>query len=107
MTSKNNPFPIRLKQARLAFGIPQKELGIKVGMDESNASGKMNHYEKGRHMPDIELSKKIAKALNVPLSFFYCEDEMSAEIARLADMLDDEGKQLIIKAIKARIEELK
>ncbi len=49
-------------------------------MDEGSASGRMNHYEQGRHVPDIETLRKIAKVLNVPLSYFFCEDEMSAEL---------------------------
>ncbi|MDN3612624.1 helix-turn-helix transcriptional regulator [Vibrio ostreicida] len=50
-------------------------------MDESSASGRMNHYEKGRHTPDISTLKKMADALGVPLNYFLCEDEISAELA--------------------------
>ncbi|WP_351125453.1 helix-turn-helix transcriptional regulator, partial [Shewanella sp. T24-MNA-CIBAN-0130] len=44
----NSPIPERLKLARKKVGISQKELGVRIGMDESSASGRMNHYEKGR-----------------------------------------------------------
>ncbi|WAT02999.1 helix-turn-helix domain-containing protein [Rouxiella chamberiensis] len=40
-------------------------------MDEGSASGRMNHYEKGRHAPDIETLRKIGTILNVPLSYFF------------------------------------
>ncbi|HGY6085668.1 TPA: helix-turn-helix domain-containing protein, partial [Escherichia coli] len=75
---QNTPFPQRLRQARKKVGLSQKDLGIKVGMDEGSASGRMNHYEKGRHLPDIDMLKKIATELGVPLSYFFCEDELSA-----------------------------
>ncbi len=65
-----NPIPLRLKQARNKIGISQKELGIKIGMDASSASGRMNHYEKGRHVPDVDTLRKIAGELNVPLNYF-------------------------------------
>ncbi|RKF14347.1 XRE family transcriptional regulator [Alginatibacterium sediminis] len=91
-----NPIPIRLKQARKLSGITQKNLGVMIGMDESSASGRMNHYEKGRHTPDISTLKKMADALGVPLNYFFCEDDTSAELACLISKLgDDERKKLI------------
>ena len=59
-------------------------------MDESSASGRMNHYEKGRHVPDVETLRKIAAELNVPLNYFFCEDELTAELACLISKLDDD-----------------
>ena len=50
---KDNPIPARLKAARKKAKIIQKNLGVKIGMEQSSASGRMNHYEKGRHVPDI------------------------------------------------------
>jgi len=95
-----NPIPIRLKQARQLVGISQKELGIRIGMDESSASGRMNHYEKGRHTPDVETLRKLAAELNVPLNFFLCEDDLSAELACLIAHLDDEKKRALIADLK-------
>ncbi|RUM50060.1 MAG: XRE family transcriptional regulator [Marinomonas sp.] len=94
-----NPIPLRLKQARKLVGISQKELGIRIGMDASSASGRMNHYEKGRHVPDVEALRKIAAELNVPLNYFFCEDELSAELACLIAKLDDESKKALISAL--------
>ena len=91
-----NPIPLRLKQARKLVGISQKELGIRIGMDESSASGRMNHYEKGRHVPDVDTLRKIAAELNVPLNYFFCEDELSAELACLISKLNEEDKKALI-----------
>lgn len=101
----DNPIPLRLKQARNKIGISQKELGIKIGMDESSASGRMNHYEKGRHVPDIETLRKIAQELNVPLNYFLCEDDLSAELACLISRLDDSSKKALITELE-KLEDL-
>lgn len=63
----------------------------------------MNHYEKGRHVPDIDTLRKIAKELSVPLNYFFCEDELSAELVCLIAELDNEGKQALIKRLKSNI----
>ncbi|MEL0638688.1 helix-turn-helix transcriptional regulator [Marinomonas sp. TI.3.20] len=94
-----NPIPLRLKQARKLIGISQKELGVRIGMDESSASGRMNHYEKGRHVPDVDTLRKIAAELNVPLNYFFCEDDLSAELACLISRLDDESKKVLISEL--------
>ncbi len=71
-------------------------------MDESSASGRMNHYEKGRHVPDVATLRKIATELNVPLNFFFCEDELSAELACLIAKLDKKKKQELIELLSHR-----
>ncbi|MGR5307978.1 helix-turn-helix domain-containing protein [Vibrio mediterranei] len=93
-----NPIPTRLKQARKRAGITQKNLGVMIGMDESSASGRMNHYEKGRHTPDISTLKKMADELGVPLNYFFCEDESTAKLVCLiAELSDNEKRELIEK----------
>ena len=95
-----NPIPIRLKQARAKSGITQKQLGILIGMDENSASGRMNHYEKGRHIPDLATLKKIADELNVPLNYFFCEDDESARLAIEVSKLQSEQKKELMEFIK-------
>ncbi|WP_417310920.1 helix-turn-helix domain-containing protein [Devosia sp.] len=94
-----NPIPIRLKEARKRKGISQRELGIRAGMDESVASARMNQYEKGKHAPDIEILRKIAKELDVPLSYFFCDDKTSAEIVRYLEKLSEDERLNILKTI--------
>ncbi|MBE0377647.1 hypothetical protein PPRY_a0198 [Pseudoalteromonas prydzensis ACAM 620] len=69
-------------------------------MDENSASGRMNHYEKGRHIPDLATLKKIADELNVPLNYFFCEDETTAELVIEISKLDTEKKLELIKELK-------
>ncbi|WGY47403.1 helix-turn-helix transcriptional regulator [Vibrio sp. ABG19] len=91
-----NPIPARLKAARKKAKITQKDLGVKIGMEESSASGRMNHYEKGRHVPDIGTLSRMAEELDVPLNYFFCKDEMSAELACLIDKLSIEEKEKLL-----------
>ncbi|MEZ8825183.1 helix-turn-helix domain-containing protein [Vibrio amylolyticus] len=79
--SFDNPIPVRLKEARKKSKLSQKALGVCIGMDESSASPRMNQYEKGKHSPDIQTLKLIADKLGVPLSYFFCESEVEAELA--------------------------
>uniref|UniRef100_UPI003CEF4F08 helix-turn-helix domain-containing protein n=1 Tax=Enterobacter cloacae complex sp. 280C5 TaxID=3395861 RepID=UPI003CEF4F08 len=76
-----NPIPDRLKAARTYAGITQKELGIRIGMEPSSASGRMNHYEKGRHTPDIDTLKRMADELGVPINYFFCENETNCRVS--------------------------
>lgn len=93
-----NPVPGRIKQARVSRGISQKELGIRIGLDQSSASSRMNHYEKGRHTPDIPTLKRVADELGVPLAYFFCESDLSAKLSCLIDNLSEKEKaDLILK----------
>ncbi|MGF1688412.1 helix-turn-helix domain-containing protein [Photobacterium japonica] len=96
---KDNPIPTRLKEARKKAGITQKELGIRIGMEPSSASGRMNHYEKGRHTPDIGTLRRMADELNVPLNYFFCESELSASLACAIDKMSDEDKAALIEQL--------
>lgn len=97
---KENPIPARLKEARKKAGITQKDLGVNIGMEESSASGRMNHYEKGRHTPDIGTLQRMADELNVPLQYFFCESDLSAELACVIDKMSDEEKATLLNSLK-------
>ncbi|GAB3531352.1 helix-turn-helix domain-containing protein [Photobacterium alginatilyticum] len=91
-----NPIPERLKAARKKAKITQKDLGVKIGMEPSSASGRMNHYEKGRHVPDISTLKRMAEELGVPLNYFFCEDQLSAELACVIEKMSEEEKKRLL-----------
>ncbi|WKE65793.1 helix-turn-helix transcriptional regulator [Gallaecimonas kandeliae] len=78
-----SPFSRRLKEARLASGYSQKSLGIAAGIDEFAASARMNQYERGVHAPDFLTVRAIARVLNLPTAFFYCEEEELAEMIKV------------------------
>lgn len=97
--SFNNPIPIRLKEARKKAKLSQKALGVRIGMDEGSASPRMNQYEKGRHTPDVQTLKLIANELGVPLNYFFCEDDESAELACLISELSSEDRKKLIEQL--------
>lgn len=70
----------RLREARAAAGISQEQLGILAGIDEFSASARMNQYERGKHSPNLQLMRKIAKVLGLPVAYFYADDEQLATI---------------------------
>lgn len=100
--ARENPIPARLKEARKKAGITQKDLGVRIGMEPSSASGRMNHYEKGRHTPDISTLQRMADELGVPLNYFFCEDELTAELACLISKMSDENKKKLISQLSKR-----
>lgn len=97
-----NPIPVRLKEARTKARITQRELGIRVGMEPGSASSRMNHYEKGRHVPDIDTLKRMADELGVPVNYFFCETETTAELARLISLMTDAQQAELIKLLKEK-----
>lgn len=75
----------RLREAREAYGISQKGLGIKAGLDEFVASTRINRYETGVHQPHLQTLQRLARALGLPVAYFYAEsDELAALIAAFA-----------------------
>ena len=100
--SSSSPFTKRLYQARKKKGISQRELGIRLGMEPSSASSRMNHYEKGRHTPDYDTLKKMADELGVPVAFFFCESDVTAELLCLIDGLSEEKQKALIQQLTSR-----
>ncbi|EKO3839625.1 helix-turn-helix transcriptional regulator, partial [Vibrio harveyi] len=95
--SFRNPIPVRLKYARKRANLSQKALGERIGMDESTASARMNQYERGRHTPELKTLKLIADELGVPLSYFFCEDELSAELVTNLNKLSEDEKLKVLE----------
>jgi transcriptional regulator with XRE-family HTH domain len=70
----------RLKEARLRAGLSQKQLGIKAGIDEFSASPRINQYERGKHMPDLQTLTRLGAVMQVPVPYFYCQDAELADV---------------------------
>lgn len=70
----------RLREAREVCGISQRNLGIDAGLDDFVASTRVNRYETGVHQPDLQTMQQLAKVLDLPVAYFYAEDD---ELARL------------------------
>lgn len=72
----------RLREAREARGISQRNLGIEAGLDEFVASTRINRYETGVHQPNLQTMQRLADVLGVPLAYFYAEDDELALLIR-------------------------
>ena len=84
MSEADQRWGARLKQARLNAGLSQKMLGIEAGIDAFVASTRINRYELGIHRPDLLTVRKLAKVLDVPVAFFFAdEDDDIAELLLL------------------------
>ncbi len=84
---ERSTFAKRLREAREAVGISQKQLGIQAGIDQFVASARINQYERGRHTPDLLTAQRLAGELAVPVSFLYEPDDDLANLLRLAGRL--------------------
>ncbi|MEO6277364.1 helix-turn-helix transcriptional regulator [Roseateles sp.] len=73
-------WPKRLKEARVALGLSQKQLGIESGLDEFVASTRINRYELGVHAPDFQMSMRLARVLQVPVAYLYCDSDDMAQL---------------------------
>ena len=92
----NSPIAKRLSEARKRKGISQKALGIAAGIDEFSASPRMNQYEKGTHAPPLSILENIAKVLDVPLPYFYAEDDDTAQLLLNFHRMNDNEKDNIL-----------
>ncbi|VWB24987.1 transcriptional regulator [Burkholderia aenigmatica] len=98
-------FPKRLKQARLRSGLTQEQLGIQAGIDEFSASARVNQYEKGKHTPTLQTSQRLARAMLVPTSFLYEDDDLLATLLAIAGRLSKEKKRALIASAEALAQE--
>ena len=83
MALRNKSLPVfsrRLREAREAYGISQRSLGIEAGLDEFVASTRINRYETGVHQPDLQTLGQLARVLGLPLAYFYAEDDELAQL---------------------------
>lgn len=96
LTTHSQIFSQRLKEVRLAKGLSQKRLGILAGIDEFAASTRINRYEKGVHQANIEVVQQLSAVLEVPLAYFYTEDNDLASLLLNWMKMDAEKKKRIL-----------
>ncbi|WP_065979762.1 helix-turn-helix domain-containing protein [Pseudoalteromonas lipolytica] len=94
------PTPSRLKSARKAAGLTQQQLGMALGMEPNTASARMNQYEKGKHAPDFLTMKRIAEELDVPVAYFYCEEDVLSELICALGKLKKEDQIELLNTLK-------
>ena len=70
----------RIKGLREELGWSQEKIGVAIGIDESSSRARISRYELGVHEPPLPTARLIAKAMNVPLTYLYCEDDKVAAL---------------------------
>jgi transcriptional regulator with XRE-family HTH domain len=93
-------FSKRLKEARCEAGLSQERLGVLAGIDEMSASARMNQYERGKHEPDFSMVVRIARALNMPSSYFYAEGDDEAKLLRWFYRLNTDEREELMQRIE-------
>lgn len=89
-TSRHNyrsTFARRLKAARLAAGLSQRELGRRIGLSEDVVSSRVTRYERGTSEPDFQTASRLAHELGVPLAYLLADSDVLAEIILMASMM--------------------
>ena len=98
MSEADKQWGRRLKQARLAAQLSQKQLGIQAGIDEFVASTRINRYELGVHKPDYLTAQKLASVLGVSAAFLYApEDDIADLIFRFGKAT--EGERAVVRNV--------
>jgi transcriptional regulator with XRE-family HTH domain len=70
----------RLREARKSYGFSQTDLGIAIGLDESGGGSLISRYETGAHQSKLGMQKRFARVLELPLTYFYTEDDETARL---------------------------
>lgn len=94
-------FAARLRAVRTAMQISQAELGLRSGLPPEVASTRVNRYERGVHLPDIETAERLAQELGVPLAYLLATDERLAEAILKFDRLSAAEQDKILAEMDA------
>ncbi len=92
-------FARRLREAREALGVSQKQLGIMAGIDQFVASARINQYERAKHMPDMQTAERLAKQLHVPVSYLFEPNDELAALLRVAARLSAKKLHSLLKTL--------
>lgn len=92
-------FAKRLREAREAVGVSQKQLGIQAGIDQFVASARINQYERGKHIPDPLTAQRLAAELKIPVSYLYEPNDDIATLLRLAGSMTKNKLHQLIKQL--------
>lgn len=100
-------FAQRLRERRLALGLSQEAVGVAIGIDESCSRTRISRYETGKHEPAIAISRLLAKALSVPVGYFYCDDDLEAEALLIIHGVSKDQKRRIVETLRGCLPEEK
>ncbi|UUY07315.1 helix-turn-helix domain-containing protein [Pseudomonas sp. J452] len=86
----------RIREARLRTGLSQERLGIRIGIDPASARARMNRYELGKRVPDLELVERLAEELDLPAAYFHAVRDDEAELLVKFHRLSDAAREQVM-----------
>lgn len=72
-------YGLRLREARDSYAFSQVQLGVAIGLDVGGGGSRVSRYETGEHEVKYQIQALFAKALALPLTYFYIEDDDEAQ----------------------------
>jgi transcriptional regulator with XRE-family HTH domain len=81
----------------------QEEVASGAGIDEFSASARISQYETGKHVPRYEIARNLAKALKVPVEYFYAADDRTAELLLIWSQLSAPQKIEVLAQLRHRL----
>jgi transcriptional regulator with XRE-family HTH domain len=96
----DNIYGKRLREARKRYNASQTTLGVAAGLDESGVGSLISRYENGIHQPELGRQRRFARALGIPLKYFYTEDDEEARLTAESCHSEDVAKKF--QQIKGR-----
>ncbi|HFK2882396.1 TPA: helix-turn-helix domain-containing protein [Stenotrophomonas maltophilia] len=94
-------FGRRLREARLAKGLTQAQLGAVLGLDEENsAAPRVSRYERGDRVPDPATMEKLAQALGMPVAYFHATNDLVAETLLVMSRLEPEQQRELLTKVR-------
>lgn len=99
-TDMHAHFIARLRAARMAVGLSQTALGMRMGLTKDIASTRINRYETGVSEPDLRTAERMAKELGVSLSWLVCTDPKMADMIDGFAKLDAAGQDALLDTLQ-------
>lgn len=72
-----------------------------AGIDQFVASARINQYERGKHVPDLQTAQRLAAELGVPVSYLYEPDDDLAELIRILGACSRDQLLLLISQLQS------
>jgi len=98
-------FARRFVQARERAGLTLEQVAVAAEIDDA-ASVRMSQYQRGVHAPRFNVAQNLAKALDVPVEYFYSPDDRTAKLLLLWHSLAEEKRTELLELVQASARQL-
>lgn len=71
-----------------------------IGLDESTARSRISRYETGNIKSPRSAAEQVSTVLDIPLAYFYCDDDRLARLIIAYWSLNDAGRSEVLDLVK-------